>query len=421
MKDVLTEIPRVPKLDYPQLMKFIKASVPVVSTGEINHWPALRKWDFQFFRERYGDTPVTVSDGTSRRLMDMPMAHYLGFVESADLSETSRYNGATPYLQDWTGFATHPELSEHTPEHHWIRNWEKYYARLFRFFYQPASIFIGPKGACTYLHQDRDYTHAWLSQIKGRKRWILYPPSQGGLLTYRKPGSSQLFAVNALNPDLQQFPDYPLATPLEVILEPGETIFLPGGWWHQVTSLDATISVTGSYWNGSNAWPFLKSRVKDRTRTFLARLRKGPKEQLKEAYAALSGKLPDATFGDGGNAALVQWKHQGRDMTLAGAPNLLELTAANWDHGRSYTSFTADRHTSPEGYFQNMDWDALQDLIACSPLGQVKVLAGFSAARVILYGLIIQDLNNIRSEVLHSLERLVVSLPQQEEHQPEPT
>jgi ribosomal protein L16 Arg81 hydroxylase len=29
---------------------------------------------------------------------------------------------------------------------------------------------------------------------------------------------------------------------MEVIVEPGETVFLPLGWWHQVTSLDVSIS-----------------------------------------------------------------------------------------------------------------------------------------------------------------------------------
>jgi mannose-6-phosphate isomerase-like protein (cupin superfamily) len=28
----------------------------------------------------------------------------------------------------------------------------------------------------------------------------------------------------------------------EVIVEPGETVFLPLGWWHQVTTLDVSLS-----------------------------------------------------------------------------------------------------------------------------------------------------------------------------------
>jgi ribosomal protein L16 Arg81 hydroxylase len=31
-----------------------------------------------------------------------------------------------------------------------------------------------------------------------------------------------------------------------VVVEPGETVFLPLGWWHQVTSLDVSLSFSYS-------------------------------------------------------------------------------------------------------------------------------------------------------------------------------
>jgi len=33
---------------------------------------------------------------------------------------------------------------------------------------------------------------------------------------------------------------------LEVVVEPGETMFLPLGWWHQVRSLDVSLSFSYS-------------------------------------------------------------------------------------------------------------------------------------------------------------------------------
>jgi ribosomal protein L16 Arg81 hydroxylase len=36
---------------------------------------------------------------------------------------------------------------------------------------------------------------------------------------------------------------------LTVVLEPGDTLFLPNGWWHHVTSMDSPcISVSSSRW-----------------------------------------------------------------------------------------------------------------------------------------------------------------------------
>jgi hypothetical protein len=43
---------------------------------------------------------------------------------------------------------------------------------------------------------------------------------------------------------------------LEVIVEPGETVFLPLGWWHQVTSLDISLSFSCSNLSIANAFHY---------------------------------------------------------------------------------------------------------------------------------------------------------------------
>ena len=50
---------------------------------------------------------------------------------------------------------------------------EEGHERLDRSF---TKIFLGPAGTVTRLHNDTYYTHAWLSQIRGTKQFILYPP-----------------------------------------------------------------------------------------------------------------------------------------------------------------------------------------------------------------------------------------------------
>jgi ribosomal protein L16 Arg81 hydroxylase len=50
--------------------------------------------------------------------------------------------------------------------------------------------------------------------------------------------------VDPARPDLRQFPAYRDANALEVVLQPGEALFLPMGWWHQVLALDVSVMLT---------------------------------------------------------------------------------------------------------------------------------------------------------------------------------
>jgi hypothetical protein len=84
-------------------------------------------------------------------------------------------------------------------------------------------------------------------QIRGRKRFMLYPPGTSGY--YPCPLFSQTAHISRVfrdGPQLDRakYPRFDESKGREVILEEGEILYLPAYWWHQVTSLgDVNINV----------------------------------------------------------------------------------------------------------------------------------------------------------------------------------
>ncbi|WP_224248523.1 cupin-like domain-containing protein [Hyalangium gracile] len=101
-----------------------------------------------------------------------------------------------------------------------------------------------PSEPVTPLHRDCD--PGFLLQVFGRKRLTLFPPHEAACV-YPKGAfcSYQLCWVKPHAPDLEQFPRFKEAHPVEVLLSPGEMLVQPTGWFHQVYSLDeVTLSVS---------------------------------------------------------------------------------------------------------------------------------------------------------------------------------
>jgi lysine-specific demethylase 8/hypoxia-inducible factor 1-alpha inhibitor (HIF hydroxylase) len=108
------------------------------------------------------------------------------------------------------------------------------------------NIWISPGGHTECLHFDA--VDGTLVQMHGAKKIVLFPPSQIYNL-YPFPLSIHLrhglklrswfSQVYPENPDFESFPK--LKTALqhkhEVILNQGELLYIPAGWWHEVTAL----------------------------------------------------------------------------------------------------------------------------------------------------------------------------------------
>jgi len=108
-------------------------------------------------------------------------------------------------------------------------------------------VWFGPQGATTHTHYD--ISHNFYVQLYGEKRFLLFPPSALQnlyLFPLLHPGA-QASQVDLENPDLSAFPlfeNVSSANPVVAILQPGDVLYLPPMWFHHVSALTDSLSVS---------------------------------------------------------------------------------------------------------------------------------------------------------------------------------
>ena len=229
---------------------------PVVITGGFDHWAARSKWTPEFFSRQHGSQAVIV-DGKRWRLGDL----------IAEIQSSTPERPA-PYLRNQM-LARWPSelLADVSPMPECTRpNWLESHAIP---SLQPltfSELYIGGAGAkFPVLHYDYLHTHAFLMQLYGEKEYFALAPDQASFLYPQDGRAANKSSVDDLEkPDLKHFPLFDEAKAIRFKLFPGETLFVPAGWWHtaRILSTSITVSVNGA--NKANWAAFRKDLVNER-------------------------------------------------------------------------------------------------------------------------------------------------------------
>lgn len=211
--------------------KCYKSGTPKVFRGAAAHWPALKKWDLDFFEENYGNEKIVLNDNVG--LADQPFE----VLEFKDYIKAFK-EGAMKYLRFSDIVNNHEELKLDF-DMEWLRN---YLYSLPGSWSEDAKMFVGRSGTLTPLHVG--FSDFLFVQVSGRKKWILYPPNNRIFLDARTERTMYFYSkANPYDVENTDFPLFKYAEKYEVYLEPGDVLWVPSFFWHHVENLSESIGI----------------------------------------------------------------------------------------------------------------------------------------------------------------------------------
>jgi len=104
-----------------------------------------------------------------------------------------------------------------------------------------SKVYVAGRGNIAHLHFDGDYRHVLLHQVFGRKRVCLIRPEKAAVLLPIL--NSSLLNIECMS-DRERAAFLKFVGGYDVILYPGETIYIPPLWWHFLQYMDIAMSVS---------------------------------------------------------------------------------------------------------------------------------------------------------------------------------
>ncbi|EDV23297.1 uncharacterized protein TRIADDRAFT_58435 [Trichoplax adhaerens] len=259
---------------------FLLKSQPVIIKGAIKHWPAITKWSNDYFKSKIGNKRIhikltekgefegceSVANWKSKRAnfkipeavrqqlqfddlvvvrpatAELPFPEFLKFVTGEN--STHQFSAYLEYtsIKDYM-----PQLVQDVQEISFVKDFLQL---------KHLNIWLSDGHTLGKLHFD-PYDN-FLCQLSGKKRLTLFDPHDNTRLYeghipeamleydwdkkkfYRQnlleSTSMVMSPVDILKPNLQRFPKFTKAVPYVCEISPGDALFMPAFWWHEVQS-----------------------------------------------------------------------------------------------------------------------------------------------------------------------------------------
>jgi LPS sulfotransferase NodH len=217
--------------------RYYAANRPVIIQNLMNDWRAMSAWTPHYLKSVAGGQTIEVMTGrdadpryeinSSKHRTQLRFGDYIDMVYGGKITNDYCMVAHNAFLQTQQAqsllkdFVAFPEYLRPTTNG------------------RQCFLLFGPAGTVTPLHHEM--SNILIAQVAGRKRYRMVPASQWQFL-YNSTG---VFSdVDCERPDLNRYPKFRAATVVDVVVHPGEVLFVPVGWWHHVRALDVSMTVS---------------------------------------------------------------------------------------------------------------------------------------------------------------------------------
>lgn len=229
---ILKEVDRYEHLSKEEFQrKYYIPQKPVVFRNFSENWKARTQWDYAYLSSKVGDQMVEVHGAWKENnptKIQMPPQTEMTFDKYLKLIGMAP-NNFRLFLFDI--FKLAPELKSEFDFPDIAEGWVKSHPYLF----------FGGQGADVRLHYDIDMSNVFLTQFQGKKRALLFAPEMSRGL-YKQPFSTHS-NIDLDNIDYDKYPALKKVEGYECLLEHGDTLFMPGGYWHYIQYITAGYSM----------------------------------------------------------------------------------------------------------------------------------------------------------------------------------
>lgn len=211
---------------------------PVVLRGAAAAWPAVRHWSFAALAALAPDLPVQLVAGNRERdatcLRRSTLGAYLRGLEAQAGGQPASGAAPWPYLKEFDLLQALPALrGDLRPRELWPHRG-----------IVAHSAWVGPAQARTGLHHDLMDNLAVV--LLGRKRFYLAPPGSVEALGAVSDKYDRWAVLARMGID-ELARRSGAATCRVVDLSPGDALYVPRGWWHEVVNLTPSLLLGGFF------------------------------------------------------------------------------------------------------------------------------------------------------------------------------